>query len=178
MAQKFPRDRFDSIPHGIDRVGAHRAPARRGSGWIAFGWAALATVVLIAVGIGAVMLLNERLNPPVASPSATPLVTAEPTLAPEIPVLVLNGTTTVGLAAAASETLVANGVPVSSTANASANDLTETVVYYATADLEGAARGVAQFLPEADVRLSEQFAATETPLVVVLGSDYATAISG
>ena len=53
MAQKFPRDRFDSIPHGIDRVGAHRAPARRGAKWIAFGWAALATVVLVAVGIGA-----------------------------------------------------------------------------------------------------------------------------
>ena len=34
MAQKFPRDRFDSIPHGIERVGAHRAPARRGAG----GW--------------------------------------------------------------------------------------------------------------------------------------------
>ena len=63
-------------------------------------------------------------------------------------------------------------------ANASANDLTETVVYYASADLEGAARGVAQLLPEADVRLSEQFAATGTPLVVVLGADYAASVAG
>ena len=62
MAQKFPRDRFDSIPHGIDRVGAHRAPARRGAGWIAFGWAVLATVVLVAVGIGGVIVFNDRLN--------------------------------------------------------------------------------------------------------------------
>ena len=181
MAQKFPRDRFDSIPHGIDRVGAHRAPARRGAGWITFGWAALATVVLVAVGIGGVMVFNDRLNfgdTPVATPSATPVVTAEPVIAPDIPVLVLNGTATAGLAAKAAETLTANGVPVGSTANASDDTLTETVVYYATPELEGAARGVAQFLPEADVRVSDQFAATGNQLVVVLGADYATATAG
>ncbi|PWC04934.1 LytR C-terminal domain-containing protein [Agromyces badenianii] len=178
MAQKFPRDRFDSIPHGIDRVGAHRAPARRGAGWIVIAWGALATVVLVAAGIGGVMLFNDRLNfgnPPVASPSAEPVVTAEPVIAPDVPVLVLNGTSTAGLAAKAAETLVANGVPVGSTANASENTLTETVVYYVAPELEGAARGVAQFLPEADVRVSEQFAATGNQLVVVLGSDYADA---
>ncbi|WP_022894328.1 LytR C-terminal domain-containing protein [Agromyces subbeticus] len=181
MAQKFPRDRFDSIPHGIDRVGAHRAPARRGAAWIAFAWAALATVVLVAVGIAGVMLFNDRLNfgnPPASTPSPTPVVTAEPVIAPDIPVLVLNGTATSGLAARAGETLTANGVPVGSTANADDDTLTETVVYYATPELEGAARGVAQFLPEADVRLSDQFAATGNQLVVVLGSDYADATAG
>ena len=95
-----------------------------------------------------------------------------------MPVTVLNGTTTSGLAANAAELLTAGGVTVGATANASEDDLTETVVYYATADLEGAARGVAQLLPEADVRLSEQFAATGTPLVVVLGSDYAASVAG
>jgi hypothetical protein len=181
MAQKFPRDRFDSIPHGIDRVGAHRAPARRGAGWIAFGWAALATVVLVAVGIGGIMVFNDRLNfgeAAAPTPSAPPVVTAEPVIAPDIPVLVLNGTSTAGLAAKAAETLGANGVPVGSTANASENTLTETVVYYTTPELEGAARGVAQFLPEAEVRQSDQFAATGNQLVVVLGSDYATATAG
>jgi LytR cell envelope-related transcriptional attenuator len=180
MAQKFPRDRFDSIPHGIERVGAHRAPARRGARWVAFGWAALATVVLVAVGIGGVMLFNDRLNfgDPVVTPTPTPVVTAAPTVAPDIPVTVLNGTTTTGLAARAGDALTAAGIPVGTTANASANDLTETVVYYATPDLEGAARGVAAALPEADVRLSEQFAQIGTPLVLVLGSDYATATGG
>ncbi len=121
MAQKFPRDRFDSIPHGIDRVGAHRAPTRRGAGWIVFGWAALVTVVLVAVGIGAVMIFNDRLNflaPPAPTASPEPVVTAPPTIAPDIPVLVLNGTTTSGLAAQAGEMLTAGGVPVGSTANA------------------------------------------------------------
>ncbi|MFE6965959.1 LytR C-terminal domain-containing protein [Agromyces sp. NPDC057679] len=181
MAQKFPRDRFDTIPHGIDRVGAHRAPARRGARWIRFGWAALATVVLAGVGIAGVMIFNDRLNAasgpdPAATP--TPTATAEPTIAPEVKVTVLNGTTTAGLAAKATEALTAGGVPVDATANASASDLTETVVYYATPDLEGAARGVATLLPEADVRLSESFAETGTPLVLVLGSDYAEASAG
>ena len=181
MAQKFPRDRVDSIPHGIERVGAHRAPARRGARWVAFGWAALATVVLAGLGIAGVAVFNDRLNflsPPQPTASPEPVVTAEPTIAPDIPVAVLNGTTTSGLAARAGETLTANGVPVGTTTNADADDITETVVYYATADLEGAARGVAQFLPEADVRLSEDFAATGMMLVVVLGSDYAEASAG
>ncbi|RZS64087.1 LytR cell envelope-related transcriptional attenuator [Agromyces ramosus] len=181
MAQKFPRDRFDSIPHGIERVGAHRAPARRGAGWVAFGWAALATVVLVAVGIGAVVVFNDRLNfgePPVNTPTPSPVAAAAPTVAPDIPVTVLNGTTTSGLAARAGEALTAAGIPVGTTANASENDLTETVVYYATPDLEGAARGVAGAIPEADVRLSEQFAQIGTPLVLVVGSDYAAATGG
>ena len=181
MAQKFPRDRFDSIPHGIERVGAHRAPARRGARWIAFGWAALATVVLVAVGIFGVTMLNERLNfiaPPAPTETPEPVVTAEPTIAPDIPVAVLNGTDTTGLAAKAGETLTAGGVPVGTTSNADANDITQTVVYYASADLEGAARGVAQLLPQAEVRLSEEFGAEGMQLVVVLGSDYAEAVGG
>jgi hypothetical protein len=181
MAQRYPRDRFDSIPHGIERVGAHRAPVRRGSRWVAFGIAALATVVLVAVGIGGVVLLGDRLNfgdPGTATEPPTPVATAQPTIAPDIPVTVLNGTTTTGLAARAGEALTAAGIPVGTTANASADDLTETVVYYATPDLEGAARGVAQAVPEADVRLSEQFAEIGTPLVLVVGSDYATATGG
>ena len=182
MAQKFPRDRFDSIPHGIERVGAHRAPARRGAGWVAFGWAALATVVLVAVGIGGVVVFNDRLNfgdtGTPTTPPATPLVTAAPTVAPDIPVTVLNGTTTTGLAARAGEALTAAGIPVGTTANASESDLTETIVYYATPELEGAARGVAAAVPEADVRMSEQFAEIGTPLVLVVGSDYAAATGG
>lgn len=181
MAQKFPRDRFDSIPHGIERVGAHRAPARRGARWIAFGWAALATVVLAVAGIAAVAVFNDRLNfdnPAAPTPSASPVVTAPPTIAPDIPVAVLNGTTTAGLAARASETLAAGGVPVGIASNADTSDIQETVVYYASADLEGAARGVAQLLPGADVRLSEEVAGEGLQLVAVLGADYAEQSAG
>ena len=149
---------------------------------MAFGWAALATVVLVAVGIGGVVVFNDRLNfgdtGTPTTPPATPVVTAAPTVAPDIPVTVLNGTTTTGLAARAGEALTAAGIPVGTTANASENDLAETVVYYATPELEGAARGVAAAVPEADVRMSEQFAEIGTPLVLVVGSDYAAATGG
>jgi hypothetical protein len=37
---------------------------------------------------------------------------------------------------------------------------------------------VAGLLPEADVRLDPKFAETGTPLVVVLGSDYAAVVAG
>ncbi|UOE45873.1 LytR C-terminal domain-containing protein [Agromyces larvae] len=180
MAQKFPRDRFDSVPHGIDRVGAHRAPSRRGSGWIAFGWAALATVVLAGIGIWGVVTLGDRIGSSgeAAVPTATPepTVTAEPTIAPDQPVTVLNGTTVSGLAAQAAEMLQAATIPVGTTANASENDLTETYVYYAAPELEGAARGVAQAIPEAEVRYDAKFAEIGTPLVLVVASDFATAI--
>ena len=38
MAEQ-PRDRFDDIPSGVDRVGAHRSPRKPGRGWIGFAWA-------------------------------------------------------------------------------------------------------------------------------------------
>src|SRR3954466_6499901 len=46
----LPRDQFDDVPDD-GRVGAHRAPAPRGRGWIGFAWAALATGVLVVAGI-------------------------------------------------------------------------------------------------------------------------------
>lgn len=174
MSQKFPRDRFDSIPHGIERVGAHRAPARRGARWIAFGWAALAAVVLAGAGIAAVSVYNDRLDfgggEPV--PTQEPVATAPPTIAPDVPVAVLNGTGTAGLAASVGETLTAGGVQVGITSNADASDIEDTVVYYAAPELEGAARGVLQLLPVGDVRLSEEFGVSGMQLVVVLGADY------
>lgn len=181
MAQKFPRDRFDRIPDGIERVGAHRAPRRRGQGWITFAWAALASVVLAGLGIVGISVFNERLNfgdVPQPTASAAPVETVPPTVAPDVPVTVLNGTQTSGLAARAAEALTAAGVPVGTTANASDDTLTTTYVYYASEDLEGAARGVAQALPEAEIRLEGTFAEIGTPLVVVVGSDYAAATGG
>ncbi|BDZ55704.1 LytR C-terminal domain-containing protein [Agromyces marinus] len=178
--QNFPRDRFDSIPHGMDRVGAHRAPERRGRRWMMIGWAALATVVIAGAGIAAVSVYNQRLQfeDVVPSASATPGPTAEPTLAPDVSVAVLNGTSTSGLASSAGEQLAAQGVTVGVTSNADTSDIEQTVVYYASADLEGAARGIAQLLPESEVRLSEQFGQEGMQLVVVLGADYAEAVAG
>ena len=83
-----------------------------------------------------------------------------------------------GKSVAARATAGVFGVPVGLASNADANDIQETVVYYATAELEGAARGVAQLLPGADVRLSEEFAQVGMQLVAVLGADYAEQSAG
>lgn len=55
MTERFPRDRFDDVTEG-PRVGAHRGPQRRGRGWIVFAWAALATGVLVGIGVFALGL--------------------------------------------------------------------------------------------------------------------------
>ena len=56
----FPPDQFDEIPTDLARVGAHRAPPKRGLGWARFGWAALATAVLVIAGLFGLSLLNPE----------------------------------------------------------------------------------------------------------------------
>ncbi|THG35751.1 LytR family transcriptional regulator [Glaciibacter flavus] len=179
MPASFPPDRFDEIPGDLDRVGAHRAPRKRGRGWIAFGWAALATVVLIAAGAIGIMVLNNGLDftaGPASSSSATPpasaVPTAAPTVDPSLSVTVLNGTDTAGLAAKAATALTGAGWTVGATSNASASDVKTTTVYYADPTLEGAARGVSGTLPGSSVALSSDFADSGAQIVVVLGADY------
>ena len=104
MAEKFPRDRFDEIPDDLTRVGAHRAPRARGRGWIAVGWAALATVLLVGAGIFGLSLVNGSISfhgpsssasrTASATPTASPTPTIVPTVNPALTVNVLNGTST------------------------------------------------------------------------------------
>ncbi|NIJ05053.1 LytR C-terminal domain-containing protein [Frigoribacterium faeni] len=56
---KHPQDRFDEVPDDLQRVGAHRAEARRGRGWIVFAWAALATGLLVGAGVVALGVVND-----------------------------------------------------------------------------------------------------------------------
>ncbi|GAB2520042.1 LytR C-terminal domain-containing protein [Paramicrobacterium agarici] len=185
MGSSHPRDRFDDVPRS-SRVGAHRAPGRRG--WHGFLWAALATIVLIALGIFGLSLATDRLNldqvlpgtgetssaPPTSTPTPTP--TAEPTIDPEALIQVLNGTTTSGLAGEAKTRLGESGWTASNitASNASDNSLEKSVVYYDDDSLEAAARGVAQLLGVEAVEYSTEFSVGEIPqIVVVLGADYA-----
>ena len=180
----YPKDRFDEVPDELLRVGAHRAPAKKGRGWIAFGWAALATIVLVLAGLVALAALNddfelglpgfEASEPPLPEPEVV-APTAEPTIAPEIPITILNGTATVGLANTVGDSLVEQGwagadLGTGSRANAAQNDVEETIVYYNAPELEGAARGIVQSLGMGDVRLSDDFPGS--PLTIVIGLDY------
>ena len=100
----------------------------------------------------------------------------------------LNGTTTTGLANTAADALVAAGWcgatgtssaeegPCAGTgvtgsrANAGADDVEATVVFYPDASDEGAARALVQSLGVGEIRLSNDY--PESPLTVLLGSDF------
>src|SRR6478609_4233192 len=123
----FPRDQFDDVPHDVDRVGAHRAPRKRGRGWIAFGWATLATAVLVVAGLFALSLFDPKFALPLfpsesETPTETPTIvpTAEPVTDPAtldpaflqtVTISVLNGTPTPGLSNAAADQIAAAGWP-------------------------------------------------------------------
>ena len=184
MAEKFPRDRFDEIPDDLQRVGAHRAPRRRGRGWIAVGWAALATVLLVGAGIFGLSLVNgsisfhgpsgtgTRTGSATATPTPTPTPTIVPTVNPALNVNVLNGTAREGLAAAVGEKLKAAGWKVGALANADKTDLATTIVYYGDPANQAAALGVAQSLPGSTIQQSTAFSDTGADITVVIGANY------
>ncbi|MBG6214590.1 MAG: LytR C-terminal domain-containing protein [Cryobacterium sp.] len=182
MAREFEKDRFDTHTHALDRVGAHRAPGRKGRGWIGFWWALGATVLLIVVGVVGIFAINNRLDfsniPGLPSASAAPTPTetvipsAEATVDPALTVNVLNGSANGGVAASVSDTLTAAGWVVSAVGNASADTEPTTVIYYVDASQEGAAQGIAASLPGSKIVLSTSFVDSGAALTVVVGNDY------
>lgn len=188
MPSSYPKDRFDHLPHSLDRVGAHRVPGKKGRGWVAFWWAAGATVVLVGAGVVGLAVLNNSLNFELPGATTTAASTADPsdasgdapsetptpaaTVDPDSTVTVLNGTAGEGIARSVGEVLEAEGWTIEELDNASTEDVQTTTVYYADATLEGAARGVAASLPGAEVLLSSDFAESAAALTVVVGSDY------
>lgn len=180
----FPKDRFDELPEDLQRVGAHRAPARRGRGWIGFGWSVLATLVLVVSGVFALSVINEDFRLPFLQaeeeePSIAPIPSeepqAEPTQDPSVSITVLNGTPMAGLATTVGDQLVELGwtgasLGTGSRANAADRDIDDTIVYYSDPELEGVARGLVIDLGVGEVRLSNDY--PNSPITIVLGADY------
>lgn len=178
---EFPHDRFDELPDDLLRRGAHRAPPRRGRGWIALLWAVIAAIILIAAGLTVLALITNQdsasrssyVSSPSASPSTTP--TAQAKLDPDIPLTIVNGTTTDRLANSIGDELVKEGwkgaaLGVGSRLTANTPDVKETVVYYSDPLDEGAARALVASLKVGDVRLSDDYPGS--PITIVVGSDY------
>jgi len=183
----YPKDRFDDLPADLVRVGAHRAPKKRGGGWIAFAWAALATGVLVVGGLyglsridssisfdipGVAVPTEEPTTPaPVVTPTATPLTdpaAIDPARA--ITITVLNGTAVPDTLNQAADALSAAGWPIGGRAAASTSDIAATVVYYSNPADEDIARGLVEALGVGDVRESTAFLGA--PITIVVGSDY------
>lgn len=183
MARTYPPDRFDNLPHA-SRVGAHRAPATKGRGWVAFWWALGTTLLLIGIGVVILVTLTNRLSftiPGVPTDAATTtseveaVPTAVPTVDPALSVTVLNGTPDSDLASSVTGILTGAGWDVGSTQESDADGVESTVVYYSDPAVEGAARGVAEILPGSDVLFSDDFAETGASITVVVGNDYLAA---
>ncbi|PZE89581.1 LytR C-terminal domain-containing protein [Curtobacterium sp. MCBD17_008] len=203
---RFPRDRFDDVADG-PRVGAHRGAARRGGGWVVFAWAALATGVLVGIGVLVLALLNGSWQFAGGSGGSTPSATSTPSAsassgsgsdsgsdadsgtddggATQSPsaaagasaadqgattLVVLNGTSTTGLAANASTRLGTAGWTVTATGDAGTTGATQTIVYYQQESQAAVAQGVAQALGVSAVQQSAAF--PNADVSVVLGSDY------
>ncbi|MFL0412354.1 LytR C-terminal domain-containing protein [Microbacterium paludicola] len=178
MPTSFPRDRFDDVPRQPARVGAHRAEQPRTPRGVVLMWAALATVILMIAGILGFLVLSQRTgivpDPPQAEPTVAPVVDTEYT------VLVLNGTSTSGVAEEVAAQLVAAGWEEGSVipSDSSATDFPETTVYYASPEEEAAALGVAQAIGGARTEQSDQYdqlGDEEKELTVVVGLDRVSA---
>lgn len=180
----YPKDRFDQLPPDLVRVGAHRAPRRRGRGWIGFAWAALATGVLVFGGLFGVSRyfdidLGIGLFPVAETPTPTP--TPTPTMGPleptaldparNITITVLNGTPIVGLQNTVGGELAALGWPVLTMATASADDVENTYVYYSDPLNEDIARGLVVSMGTGDIRLVSPETFPGAPITIVLGAD-------
>jgi len=184
-----PRDRFDDLPDELVRVGAHRAPAKRGRGWIVLAWAALATGVLVVGGLYGLSRVNPSISfelPPIGGGPADPGVTpsaaprpepiTDPALAdPNVPVSfsVLNASPVdEAETAAVTQIQSANWERVDSGV-ASVRDVEQTTIYYNGAQYEAVALGMAQILGSDPARVVNSDAYPGYPITIVLGADYA-----
>jgi hypothetical protein len=185
-----PHDRFDDLPADLARVGAHRAPPKRGRGWINFAWAALATGVLIVGGLYGLSRVNPAISfeiPVLAGggaepgtsatpePEATPM-TVEEWQAADPPITftisVLNASPTDKQQDAAADQVGLAGWPAPAAAVASARDQEITVIYYNGAQYESIALGLAQLLGTDPANIANSDAYLGATITIVLGADY------
>jgi len=175
-----PTDRFDELPELNGRVGAHRAENPRMRVGIVLLWSAVATIVLVGLGIFGTLLATGQITT-----SAPPGQTQTP--APEVegvvdtthPVLVLNATTQDGLAGTVREEIVAAGWADRdvTAGEAGSQDFSHTTVFFSDPADEAAAKGLAdEVLGGARIELSDAYASVDADdvrqLVVVIGADW------
>jgi hypothetical protein len=172
----YPRDRFDDLPEE-GRVGAHRAENPRMRGWVVLLWAALATIVLVAVGIFGTLLAAGRIELfPTPQPTVEPTVQVTPVLDTSYQVTILNATPEKGLATQMKDVVVAAGWPDGQVlpSDASADDFPETTVFYLAPEDQAAAAGLADVIGGARIEQSEVYQPADPDirqLTVVIGLD-------
>jgi hypothetical protein len=182
----FPTDRFDNLPDNLERIGAHRGPRIKGHGWVAFAWAALATGILVVVGLFVLSSVDSsfKLTLPgggstaVASsaPSVSPTPTVKPVTDPttiasrDITITILNGTAVGDLDEKASARLTNAKWTVGAHGPSSVTNIKQTVVYYSKSENKDVAEGIQLALGTGTILLSDAYVGA--PITVVIGSDF------
>ena len=146
-------------------------------GWVVLLWAALATIILIAIGIFGTLLASGRIEIfPTPSPTAAPTAAVTPVVDTSYQVVILNATPEQGLATQMKDVVVAAGWPDGSVlpSDASSDDFAQTTVYYVGAEDQAAAAGLAGVIGGARIEQSEVYqpASPDTKqLTIVIGLD-------
>lgn len=184
---KYPKDRFDDIPPGLERRGAHRAPRSRGAKIASWLWGLGAVAALVLVGVIGMFVIDNLVSFDQAAeptPTATESAAGEgggpeqpqgPPVAQRdgsVPVTVLNGTAQTGVAGDAADTLRGLGWNVATVGDADSEGHDSTVVYYGDPAQEGAALALVQDLGGGSHAMDPAQASPGT-IVVVLGADLA-----
>ena len=150
-------------------------------GWVVLLWAALATIVLIAVGIFGTLLAAGRIELfPTPEPTAAPTVAVTPVIDTSYQVAILNATPEQGLATQLKDIVVGAGWPDGQVlpSDASRDDFAETTVYYLAPEDQAAAAGLADVIGGARIEQSEVYQPVDpeiAQLTVVIGLDRTTA---
>jgi hypothetical protein len=183
----FPTDRFDNLPDNLERIGAHRGPRIKGHRWVAFAWAALATGILVVVGLFVLSSVDAsfKLTLPggggsTTSASPAPSVSPTPAVKPvtdpttiasrNITITILNGTAVSDLDGKASTKLTNAKWTVGASGPSSATNIKQTVVYYSTSANKDVAEGIQLALGTGTIQLSDAYVGA--PITVVVGSDF------
>jgi len=146
-------------------------------GWLVLLWAALATIVLIALGIFGTLLASGRIELfPEPTPTATPAPQVTPVIDLSYQVQILNATPEQGLATQMKDTIVTAGWADDSVlaSGAGSEDFPETTVFYVNDEDEAAAAGLADVIGGANIEQSDAYPPVDPALkqlTVVIGLD-------
>lgn len=152
-------------------------------GWVVLIWAAVATIVLIAVGIFGTLLASGRIELfPTPSPTSTPQPTVEAVVDTSYQILILNATPQDGLATQMKDDVVAAGWSTDDVvpSEAGSNDFAQTTVYYVNPEDQSAALGLAGVIGGAKVEQSDTYQPADPAspqLTIVIGLDRIAAAS-
>lgn len=176
------RDRFDDVPRERHRVGAHRAENPRMRAGLIILWAAVAAVILFAVGVFLSLLWTDRISfgPEPTTPTVAESTAPTDAIDTSYTVFILNAGPDPAQTDRAKSLVVGVGYAEDavSTSEADQKDFETSAVYFSDAADEGPARALAAALGITQVAQTDAYKPIDDSagrqLTVVLGVDFGT----